>query len=75
MLKIGAVWKREKEDKIYFTGKVDIPVPVILNPGVSILLFKNRSEHEKSPTFDVFIAESGKKQNGNKNAEGDLEEF
>ena len=70
MIKIGAVWKGSKEDgEVYLTGKVDSPVPIILNPGVSILLFKNRSEHEKSPTFDVFIAEPGKKQNGNKSAD------
>lgn len=75
-IKIGAVWKREKEDTgVYFTGSVDLPTSVILNPDMSIFLFKNRSEHEKSPAFDVFIAESGKKQNGNKNTESDLEEF
>ena len=75
MIKIGAVWKREKDGKTYFTGRVDLPVPVILNPEMSILLFKNKSEHEKSPALDVFIAESGKKQNGNTGNDGSLEEF
>lgn len=75
-IKIGAVWKRKKEEgDVYFTGSVDLPTSVILNPDMSIFLFKNRSEHEKSPAFDVFIAESGKKQDSNKSAEGDLEEF
>jgi hypothetical protein len=70
MIKIGALWRCEKENsKVKFTGKVDLPTPLILTPGLSILLFKNKSEHEKSPVLDVFIADSGQKQNGNKSAD------
>lgn len=76
MLKIGALWKREKDDgTVYFSGKVDIPVSITLAPGTSLLLFKNRSEHEQSPTLDVFVAEPQKKKNGNTGNEGSLEEF
>jgi len=58
MLKIGSVWRYEKEDEtVYFKGRIDLPCPVILEPGVSILLFKNKSDHEKSPALDILIAE------------------
>ena len=76
MIKIGALWKCEKEgSKVKFTGKVDLPIPVILEPGASILLFLNKSEHEKAPVLDIFIAESENRQTGNKNSESALEEF
>lgn len=75
MFKIGAVWKKEHETKgAYFVGRVDCPVPIIINPGTSIWLFKNRSDHEKAPALDILISEE-KKQNGNKNVSGALEEF
>lgn len=76
MIKIGAVWKYEKEETgTYFKGRIDLPVPILLNPGTSILLFKNRSDHEKAPALDVLIDEPQKKQNESKNVEADLEEF
>ena len=76
MIKIGAVWKKEHEKKgTYFIGRIDLPVPIILNPGMSILLFKNRSDHEKAPALDVMISEPQEKKETNKNVESDLEEF
>jgi len=58
MLKIGSVWRYEKEDgPVYFKGRIDLPCPIILGPGVSVLLFKNKSDHEKSPALDILIAE------------------
>ena len=58
MLKIGSVWRYEKEDEtVYFKGRIDLPCPVVLGPGISILLFKNKSDHEKSPALDILIAE------------------
>lgn len=71
MKKVGALWKREKADgTVFFSGQLDMPCPVILNSEVSILLFKNKSDHEKSPYFDILVAEN-KKQDGNQ----DTEEF
>ena len=59
MLKIGAVWKRTKEDgTVYLSGRIDSPVPIIIDETTQILLFKNKSEHEKSPAFDVLISKS-----------------
>lgn len=77
MFKIGAVWKKEHEKKgTYFVGRVDCPMPIIINPGTSIWLFKNRSDHEKAPALDILIsAPEERKQNGGKNVEESLEEF
>jgi len=57
MQKIGAFWKYEKEDgTVYFKGRIDFPAGLILNDETDVLLFKNRSEHEKSPVLDLLIA-------------------
>ena len=57
MIKIGAVWSRKKEDGTpYFKGTVDCPVGVVLADGLDILLFKNKSDHENAPDFDVLVA-------------------
>lgn len=75
MIKIGSVWRYENEKKgTYFSGRIDLPCPILLSPGTSILLFKNRSEHEKAPALDILIAEPQQKK-GNKDVSGDLEEF
>jgi len=68
MIKIGALWKREKDGSVFFSGQIDTPCPIILNPETSVLLFKNKSEHEKSPYFDILIAEN-RKQNDNQDDE------
>jgi len=61
MNKVGALWKREKSDgTVFFAGQLDTVFPIILGPGLSIMLFKNKSEHEKSPYFDIIIAENKK---------------
>jgi len=76
MIKIGALWKYENEKQgTYFKGRIDLPIPIILNPGTAILLFKNRSDHEKAPALDILIAEPSKEKEANKNVEDDLEEF
>jgi len=76
MLKIGSVWKYEKDDgTIYFKGRVDLPCSVLLDKGVSILLFKNKSDHEKSPALDVLIAEDKPKPQQQQNASNSDADF
>jgi len=59
MVKIGSVWKSTKEDgTVYYSGTIDVPFPITLSSDNRILIFKNRSEHEKSPAMDVLIAEA-----------------
>ena len=67
MLKIGALWRREKKDdegntKVFFSGNFDIPCPMLIDKNTSIICFKNKSEHEKAPALDIFIAENKPKQ-------------
>jgi len=58
MIKVGSLWRHENEDsKVIFRGKVDLPCPILLEKNTSILLFKNTSDHEKSPVLDILIAE------------------
>jgi len=60
MQKIGAFWKYTKEDgTTYFKGKIDFPAGIIVNEETDLLLFKNRSDHEKAPVLDLLI---GKRQ-------------
>jgi len=57
MQKIGAFWKYTKEDgTIYFKGRIDFPANLIIGEDTDILLFKNKSDHEKSPALDLLIA-------------------
>lgn len=59
MIKIGSVWKSTKEDgSVYYSGTIDVPFPITLSSNNRILIFKNRSEHEKSPAMDILIAEA-----------------
>ena len=63
MIKIGAVWKYEKDDgTAYYSGRIDVECPIILSNENSILLFKNKSDHEKSPLFDVLISKQRPKE-------------
>ena len=74
MIKIGSVWKYEKEDgTIYFKGRMDLPCPVILEKNVSILLFKNKSDHEKSPALDILIAEDKPKPTPQASSNSDVD--
>jgi len=64
MIKIGAVWKKEKEGKVFYSGRVDMPCSIILDNETSILIFQNKSEHEQSPDFDILISKSKPKSEG-----------
>ena len=65
MIKIGAVWKYEKDGgETYYSGRIDLDAPILLSNENSILLFKNKSEHEKSPLFDVLISRPKQKEGG-----------
>ena len=68
MIKIGAVWKYEKDDgTTYYSGRIDLDAPLFLSNENTILLFKNKSEHEKSPLFDVLIGKPRSKSEGGAN--------
>jgi len=59
IMKIGSVWKSTKEDgTVYYSGNIDVPFSITLNNNNRILIFKNRSDHEKSPAMDILIAEA-----------------
>ena len=68
MIKIGAVWKYEKDDgTTYYSGRIDLDAPLPLSNDNTILLFKKKSDHEKSPLFDVLIGKSKPKSEGGAN--------
>ena len=70
MIKLGSLWRPEKEDsKVVFRGKVDVSCPVILEKGMVFLLFKNKSDHEKSPVLDILIAEDTPKPQASSNSD------
>jgi len=68
MDKIGVLWKREKDGKVYFSGHMDRKYQIILTPNTPIVLWRNKSENEKAPYYDILIAED-KKQGGNQDEE------
>jgi len=68
MLKIAGVWRKEKDDgTAFYSGKVDTPCPIILENDTHLLIFKNKSDHENSPAFDVLIGKSKPKSEGGGN--------
>jgi len=67
MIKIGAVWKKEKEGKVFYSGRIDMPCSIILDSETSIFIFPNKSEHEQSPDFDILISKSKPKNEGGGN--------
>ena len=65
MIKIGAVWQYKKDDgTTYYSGRIDLDAPIILSNENTILIFKNKSEHEKSPDFDILISKQKPKNEG-----------
>ena len=74
MIKIGSLWRHEKEDsKVIFRGKVDVPCPIILEKGMSFVLFKNKSDHEKAPALDILLAEDTPRPQTQANPNSDVE--
>ena len=58
MIKLCGLWKRKKKDEaetVYYKGHIDIL-------GIDVLLFQNKSDHPKSPTFDLLVAKKGDPQ-------------
>ena len=62
MLKIGSVWKKETDEKLFFSGRVDTPCPVIIDDKLNIIILKNKNPHEKSPDYDVFVSKPKPKE-------------
>ena len=56
MIKIGAVWTKDKDGKSYMSGKADIDTPILLTEGLNILLFKPREARENGPAYEVFVS-------------------
>ena len=68
MIKIGALWRYEKDDgTVHYSGRIDLDAPILLSNENTILLFKNKSDHEKSPLFDVLISKPRPKGEGGGN--------
>ncbi|NIT03434.1 hypothetical protein GTO10_00610 [Candidatus Saccharibacteria bacterium] len=66
MQKIAGVWQNEKEDgTAYFSGKIQLDAPTVISDELYIYIFKNQSDHEKSPAYDVLISKPKKKEGGN----------
>ena len=62
MIKIGAVWRKEKDGNVFYSGRVDMPCPIILDGDTNLLIFKNKSDHEQSPDFDILISKPKAKE-------------
>ena len=56
MLKIGAVWPKEKNGKEYLSGQISLDCGVTLTDGLNILLFKPREDRERGPIYEVFVS-------------------
>jgi hypothetical protein len=57
LLKLGGLWKAEKEGKTYLSGN--------LGPGVRILIFPNKFKKEAShPDYTIFLAQTEPKGQG-----------
>jgi uncharacterized protein (DUF736 family) len=65
MQKIAGVWQKEKDDGTpYFSGKIQLDAPIIISDELYLYVFKNKSDHEKSPQYDILIAKPTKKEGG-----------
>jgi hypothetical protein len=56
MIKIGAIWMKDKDGKNYGSGRVELDTPITLAEGLNILLFKPREARENGPTYEVFVS-------------------
>ena len=71
MRKVGAFWLKESEAAGKFmSGQIDVPVPIIIGPDDRLMLFRNKSESENSPDYDLMVAPSLPKA---ENAESSLD--
>jgi uncharacterized protein (DUF736 family) len=59
-LKIGGLYSgQDKNGNDMFSGNVDIPVDVVINPESRIVIFTNpRKEAENHPDFEVFLTKN-----------------
>lgn len=56
MIKIGAVWQKDKNGKEYLSGKIDLDAGVIITEGLNILMFRPREARENGPAWEVFVS-------------------
>lgn len=56
MIKIGAIWLKEKDGKEYGSGRVELDAAVTLTDGLNLLFFKPREARENGPAYEVFVA-------------------
>lgn len=58
LYKIAGIWRHTKDGqdtKVYYKGKIDTPFPIILEPGMELLLFKSRLDSPNAPAFDLMV--------------------
>ena len=56
MIKVGALWPKEKNGKEYLSGQITVDCPVMLTEGLNILCFKPREAHDRGPIYEVFVS-------------------
>ena len=56
MIKIGAVWMKEKGGKDYGSGRIELDAPVTLTDGLNVLLFLPREPSDNGPAWEVFVS-------------------
>lgn len=54
--KIGAFWlKKDKDEKPFFSGKIDLPFPIILDDAYHLAVFRNEKKEEGSKQPDYLL--------------------
>lgn len=71
MMKIGAVWQKEKNGKEYLSGPIQIDADVVLKDGLQILLFPPREARENGPAYEVLISKPKPKTDAPAGGSGD----
>ena len=56
MIKVGAIWMKEKDGKTYGSGSISVDAPLTIAEGLNILLFKPREARQNGPDWEVFVS-------------------
>jgi len=73
MQKLFSLWiNKSDKGKKYMSGQIqDNGVSFMLHPGSRILVFKNKSDSENSPAYDVFVSSDNKDKSSSKKDNSD----
>lgn len=56
MMKVGAVWAKEKDGRPYLSGPIQLDADVVLRDGQQIVLFPPREARDNGPAWEVLIS-------------------